>query len=168
MRGDRSSSACSDPIVDRSGQRAGLFGRAQCHKRCSTPRILSDFVLQLCMCSSSLIRGRVVSTTHMFWSLLNLSFASLLKFWSFVFLVSPFLFSCGFVENPRVLATWVLLGIDLGGDRLFGSRCMPSWCSSWSWSKLIPIWVHFEKTPSLSSFLICTLILGLSGFILYK
>jgi hypothetical protein len=37
-----------------------------------------------------------------------------------------FPFSSGFVENLRVIATWVLLGIDLGGDRLFGSLRTPS------------------------------------------
>jgi hypothetical protein len=51
---------------------------------------------------------------HMFWSLLNLSFASLLKFSCCVSLVSPFPLSYGFVENPRVVVTWVLLGVDLG------------------------------------------------------
>jgi hypothetical protein len=59
-----------------------------------------------------------------------------------------FPFSSGFVENLRVIATWVLLGIDLGGDRLFGSLRTPSWCNSWSWSELILIWVLFEKTPT--------------------
>jgi hypothetical protein len=132
--------------------------------------IHNDFVLRLFLCSSSLIRGRVAGTAHRFWSLLNLSFALMLKFWSFVFLVSSISFSCGFVENPRVLVTWVLLGIDLGGYRLFGPMRTPSQCSSWSWSELILIWVHFEKTPTKPhlGFQNCTSILGLFRFITYQ
>jgi hypothetical protein len=34
--------------------------------------------------------------------------------------------------DPRVLVTWVLFGIVLGGDRLFGSLRTPSRWSFWS------------------------------------
>jgi hypothetical protein len=69
---------------------------------------------------------------------------SLLQFWSFVFLVSPLPFSCGLMKNLRVLATWIPLGIDLGGDRLFGSMCTPSWCSYWFWQNPVSLMVFWS------------------------
>jgi hypothetical protein len=51
------------------------------------------------------------------------------------------------MRNLGVILILVLLGIDLSGDRLFGSLHTPSRCSPWSWSKLNSFWVHFEKTP---------------------
>jgi hypothetical protein len=53
----------------------------------------------MCLCSSSLIWGRVAVSALGFWSLLRFSFAPLQEFLKFSVLVSPFPFSCGFVEN---------------------------------------------------------------------
>jgi hypothetical protein len=77
------------------------------------------------------------------------------NFESILFLRSAFTSICGFVKNH-----WVLkLGIHLGNvgcwDTLFGSLYTLPWCSSWSWSKLISIWVRLRnpnKTPILTVF----------------
>jgi hypothetical protein len=84
---------------------------------------------------------------HRFWSLLHLSFAYLLKFGVVSILCSSPSFSCGFVENLRVLVTWVMFGICLWGDRPFGSLHTPSPYSYWLWSELSYLWVRFVKTP---------------------
>jgi hypothetical protein len=47
---------------------------------------------------------------HMFWSLLHLSFASLLKFRVVSILCSSFPFFCGFVENLRILCDMGVIG----------------------------------------------------------
>jgi hypothetical protein len=103
---------------------------------------------RLCLWYASFNLRRVAGTTHKFWSLLHLSFESLLKFGVVLISCSSPSFSCSFMENPQVLVIWVLLGIDLWGDRLIGSLCMPMRCSSWLWSELSSLWVRFEKTPT--------------------
>jgi hypothetical protein len=58
------------------------------------------------------MRGRVGDPAHnVLW--LQSEFCILAEILSLVFLVSPFPFSCGFVENILVLLIWVLFGLDL-------------------------------------------------------
>jgi hypothetical protein len=91
-----------------------------------------------------LIRERVASAAHRFcWlSILVFILAKILSLFALVF--SPLL-SCGFVKNLWILVVWVLLGIDLWGDKLFGSLRMSSRYNSWLWSELIPFWVRWRK-----------------------
>jgi hypothetical protein len=83
------------------------------------------------------------------------SFFILAKIMSVFVLVFFPLLSCGFVKNLWVLVALVLLGIDLWGYKLFGSLHTPNWCSSWSWSKLIPFWVRLRKPQLLPYFQMC-------------
>jgi hypothetical protein len=91
-----------------------------------------------------LIQGRVAGTTHGFgWlSISVFIIAEILSLFALVFFP---LLSCGLVKNLRVLIIWLLLWIELWGYKLVGSLCMPSRCSSWSWSELILFWVRLKK-----------------------
>jgi hypothetical protein len=62
----------------------------------------------------------VISTTQDFgW--LPISVFILAEIWSlFAFVFFPLL-SCEFVKNFQILVVWVLLGINLWGDKLFES-----------------------------------------------
>lgn len=69
-------------------------------------------------------------------------FAEILSLVALVFFP---LLSCGFVNSLRVLVVWVLLGIDLWEDKIFGSLRTSSRCSSWLWSELILFCVRLRK-----------------------
>jgi hypothetical protein len=71
----------------------------------------------------------VVGSAHGFgWLSTSVFFAEILSLVALVFFP---LLSCGFVNSLRVLVVWVLLGIDLWEDKIFGSLRTSSRCSSW-------------------------------------
>lgn len=72
-------------------------------------------------------------------------FLSWLKFLShFALVFFPFL-SLWICEEPLSSCVVGIVGLDLWLDILFGSLLTPYWCSPWSWSELIPIWIRLRK-----------------------
>jgi hypothetical protein len=89
----------------------------------------------------------------------------------FVFLVSPFPFSYGFVDKLWVHVTRVLLEFDLGRDTLWITAYAVTeqfLVVIWVDSRLSSFWKNPIKTPSFSGFPICDLIFCLFGFILHQ